>query len=67
MKIPSCSGYKYWTDCGYEYDCNAVHEEVCENCLCCSEIYSRYKYNPITGRRVPYWIAYILYYFWNKK
>lgn len=33
MKLPKCSGEKMWTDYGYEYDCYAVHEVGCENCL----------------------------------
>lgn len=60
MKLPKCSGYKSWTDCGYEYDCEALHGQECENCLC------NYKalwglWNPETGRRANPIIAFILY------
>ncbi len=28
-----CKGYKYWTDCGYEYDCGYEgHILPCEEC-----------------------------------
>lgn len=34
--LPKCSRHKYksWTEYGYEYSCNAVHNEGCEDCLC---------------------------------
>lgn len=29
---PKCEGQKYWTDCGYEYDCGYNTELSCEDC-----------------------------------
>ena len=29
---PKCKGYKYWTDCGYEYDCEYNTDLPCEDC-----------------------------------
>jgi hypothetical protein len=31
-KHSKCRGYKYWTDCGYEYDCGYETEIACEEC-----------------------------------
>jgi len=33
-----CKGYKSWTDCGYEYDCDYefAGEITCEECMHCS-------------------------------
>jgi hypothetical protein len=28
-----CLGYKYWTDCGYEYDCEYESDILCEDCI----------------------------------
>jgi hypothetical protein len=29
-----CKGYKYWTDCGYEFDCEYPHATFsCEGCI----------------------------------
>ncbi len=25
FKLPKCTSYSYWTDCGYEYDCKSKH------------------------------------------
>lgn len=30
-----CKGYKYWTDCGYEYDCGYGTTITCEECKYC--------------------------------
>lgn len=60
-KLPKCSSYKSWTDCGYEYDCEA-HENIesCTECLC------KYKntcglINPETGKKINKFLAFILY------
>jgi hypothetical protein len=31
-KHPKCKGYKTWTDCGYEYDCEYGSILSCEEC-----------------------------------
>jgi len=31
-KHPLCKGYRYWTACGYEYDCGYKSELLCEEC-----------------------------------
>lgn len=31
-KESGCKGYKYWTDCGYEYDCGYNTTLSCEKC-----------------------------------
>lgn len=64
FKFPECTGYSYWTDCVYEYDCFSNHEESCENCLC------NYKstgglYNPETGKKTLKIIALLKYGFVN--
>ncbi len=28
-----CLGYKYWTDCGYEYDCGYATDILCDDCF----------------------------------
>lgn len=32
--LPSCSGYEFWTHSGYEFDCDSIHTQDCEYCLC---------------------------------
>jgi hypothetical protein len=32
--LPSCSGYEFWTIWGDEFDCNSIHTQDCEYCLC---------------------------------
>jgi len=60
MKLPKCSGYEIHTVDAHEYDCNSLHEESCEDCIC------NYKqlgglWNPETGRKTNSLIAFILY------
>jgi len=31
-KHPKCLGYKYWTGCGYEYDCEYDSNLTCDEC-----------------------------------
>lgn len=31
-KHPKCKGYKYWTDCGYEFDCGYETTIDCDQC-----------------------------------
>lgn len=33
-EVPPCAGYKSWTDCGYEYDCEYGGEVDCDDCIC---------------------------------
>jgi hypothetical protein len=61
VKLPKCSGLQYWTECGYEYDCDASSDvESCEYCLC---QYHRFGglYNPENGKRISKFIAFLLY------
>ena len=53
----ACQGIKYWTDCGYEFDCEAENagEVLCEDCLCNGGLY-----NPDTGKK-----DFIRYFFMN--
>jgi hypothetical protein len=60
MKLPSCTSYKSYNDYGYDFDCEAIHDYGCEDCLC------NYKklgglWNPVTGKKVNSIIAFILY------
>lgn len=32
VKQPGCLGYKYWTDCGWEYDCEYPTTLTCDEC-----------------------------------
>ena len=32
LKHPKCKGFKYWTDCGYEFDCGYNSEVDCNEC-----------------------------------
>ena len=59
-QLPSCSGYKYWTACGYEYDCEAVHDKSCEKCLCTFHETGGI-WNPETGKKENYCMAVIKY------
>ena len=58
--IPPCKGYKYWTDCGYEYDCESEHDETCDYCLAAYHE-TEGLWNPETGKKVPRIIAWLLY------
>lgn len=60
MNLPKCSGHKSWTDCGYEYECEAIHGQDCENCLCTYKSLGGL-WNPETGKRVNRIIAFICY------
>lgn len=31
-KHPKCKSYRYWTDCGYEYDCGYPTDLACDDC-----------------------------------
>jgi hypothetical protein len=31
-KHPKCKGFKYWTDCGYEFDCGYDSTVDCDEC-----------------------------------
>jgi hypothetical protein len=43
IKNKGCKGFKYWTDCGYEYDCEYNTIISCDEC----------KYNGFGGRKDP--------------
>jgi hypothetical protein len=60
VKLPKCMGYKSWTDYGYEYDCETVHEEGCEECL---SLYKKYggRWHPVTGKKLSKLAALLLY------
>jgi hypothetical protein len=60
MKLPKCSAHKSWTDCGYEYECEAIHGQDCESCLCTYKSLGGL-WNPETGKKVNRIIAFILY------
>ena len=64
FKLPKCTSYSYWTDCGYEYDCKSKHEEGCDNCLCTYKTIGGL-YNPETGKKVFKIIALLKYGFVN--
>lgn len=34
QSLPKCSGHKFWTYSGDEFDCLSKHDEPCEDCLC---------------------------------
>ena len=59
-KLPECSSRKYWTDCGYEYDCDAYEVPSCEECLCTYRTLGGLV-RPDTGKVVHPLIARILY------
>ena len=59
MKLPTCTGHQYWTDCGYEYDCDAVHEDKCDMCLASYKTLGG-RIHPKTGKTIPKWLARIL-------
>lgn len=43
VRHPKCKGYYYFTDCGYEFDCDYNTELLCEDC----------KYGACGGRKDP--------------
>jgi hypothetical protein len=46
MKTLECAGYKTWTDCGYEYDCEYKTDVGCIDCVCTGgEFDPRYNMN----------------------
>jgi hypothetical protein len=60
MNLPNCTGYQSWTDCGYEFDCEAVHGQSCEDCLCTYKSLGGL-WHPETGKKVWSLLAFILY------
>ena len=49
-----CGGYKTWTDCGYEYDCEYGAEFPCEDCILTGGIMSPISGKKFRGNRAPY-------------
>lgn len=60
MRLPSCSGYQSWTGGGYEFDCEAVHGQGCDHCLCCYKSCGGL-WHPETGKKIPRIVAFVLY------
>lgn len=60
MRLPKCSSYKSWTDCGYEHDCDAIHERTCDECLCTYKSLGGL-WHPKTGKRTLSLVALFLY------
>jgi len=60
MRLPKCTGYTEFTDCGNEYDCEAQHDRSCEDCLSLYKLYGGL-WNPDTGKKINPIIAFILY------
>ncbi len=60
MKLPTCTGYKFFTDCGYEFDCESIHGQSCEDCLCCYKTLDGL-WHPETGKKIRPFIAFLLY------
>ena len=51
MAIPKCEGYKFWTACGYEYDCEHEFADCCDNCICVTSQHNDYTgVDPRTGK-----------------
>ena len=51
MNRPICSIRVESTPDGDEYDCDAIHGEICENCLCLY-LETGGRWNPDTGKQV---------------
>lgn len=60
MNLPKCSGYTQNTPMGKEYDCFALHQENCEECLCLFHETGGL-WHPETGVRVNPYFAWLMF------
>ena len=60
MKLPECSGRTSWTDWGHEFDCDAIHGQSCEDCLCTYKSLGGL-WHPETGKKIHPVIALLRY------
>jgi len=60
VKLPECTGYTSWTDCGHEFGCEAIHGQSCEDCLCTYKSFGGL-WHPETGKKIHPVVALLRY------